>query len=50
MRTALEGVDTLFLLNAAAPGEVTQALLTLDLAREAGVQRRISRASTLPSG
>ena len=39
MRAALEGVDTLFLLNAAAPGEVTQALLTLDLAREAGVQR-----------
>jgi uncharacterized protein YbjT (DUF2867 family) len=39
MRTALEGVDTLFLLNAASPGEVTQALLTLDLAREAGVQR-----------
>ena len=29
MRTALEGVDTLFLLNAASPGEVTQALLTL---------------------
>jgi uncharacterized protein YbjT (DUF2867 family) len=39
MRAALEGVDTLFLLNAAASGEVTQALLTLDLAREAGVQR-----------
>jgi uncharacterized protein YbjT (DUF2867 family) len=39
MRTVLKGVDTLFLLNAAAPGEVTQALLTLDLAREAGVQR-----------
>ena len=39
MRAALEGVHTLFLLNAAVPGEVTQALLTLDLAREAGVQR-----------
>jgi uncharacterized protein YbjT (DUF2867 family) len=39
MRAALEGVDTLFLLNAAVPGEVTQALLTLDLAREAGVER-----------
>ena len=37
MRAALEGVDTLFLLNAAVPDEVTQALLTLDLAREAGV-------------
>jgi uncharacterized protein YbjT (DUF2867 family) len=42
MRTALEGVDTLFLLNAASPGEVTQALLTLDLAREAGVQRIVN--------
>ena len=39
MRAALEGVDTLFLLNAAVPDEVTQALLTLDLAREAGVER-----------
>jgi uncharacterized protein YbjT (DUF2867 family) len=39
MRAALEGVDTLFLLCAAAPGEAAQALLTLDLAREAGVQR-----------
>ena len=39
MRAALEGVDTLFLLSAAAPDEVTQALMTLDLARETGVQR-----------
>jgi uncharacterized protein YbjT (DUF2867 family) len=39
MRTALKGVDTLFLLNAVAADEVTQALVTLDLAREAGIQR-----------
>ena len=39
MRTVLKGVDTLFLLNAVAADEVTQALGTLDLAREAGIQR-----------
>jgi uncharacterized protein YbjT (DUF2867 family) len=39
MRTALRGVDTLFLLNAVAADEVTQALATLDLAREAAIQR-----------
>jgi uncharacterized protein YbjT (DUF2867 family) len=39
MRTVLQGVDTLFLLNAVASDEVTQALGTLDLAREAGIQR-----------
>ena len=39
MRTALKGVDTLFLLNAVAADETTQALGTLDLAREAGIQR-----------
>ena len=39
LRTALQGVDTLFLLNAVSPDELTQALLTLDLAREAGVRR-----------
>jgi hypothetical protein len=33
MRTALNGVDTLFLLNAVASDEVTQALGILDLAR-----------------
>ena len=38
-RSALEGVDTLFLLNAVVPDELTQALLTLDLAREEGVRR-----------
>jgi uncharacterized protein YbjT (DUF2867 family) len=39
MRAALQGVDTLFLLNAVAADEVTQALITLNLAREAGIQR-----------
>lgn len=39
MRSALKDVDTLFLLNAVVPDEVTQALITLGLAREAGIQR-----------
>ena len=39
MRAALQGVDTLFLLNAVVADEVTQALITLGLAREAGIQR-----------
>jgi uncharacterized protein YbjT (DUF2867 family) len=39
MRAVLKGVDTLFLLNAVVPDETTQALGTLDLAREAGIQR-----------
>lgn len=39
MRSALSRVSTLFLLNAVTPDEVTQALITLNLAREAGVER-----------
>lgn len=39
MRGALSGVSTLFLLNAVVPDEVTQALVALNLAREAGVAR-----------
>ena len=39
MRAALDGIDTLFLLNAVVPDELTQALVTLDLAREAGIRR-----------
>jgi uncharacterized protein YbjT (DUF2867 family) len=39
MRAVLKGIDTLFLLNAVAADETTQALATLDLAREAGIQR-----------
>jgi len=41
MRSALKGIDTLFLLNAVVPDELTQALVTLDLAREAGIQRLV---------
>ena len=39
MRAALSTVRTLFLLNAVTPDEVTQALITLNLAREAGIER-----------
>ena len=39
VRAALQGVDTLFLLNAVVPDELTQALAALGLAREAGIQR-----------
>ncbi|ROM72464.1 NmrA family transcriptional regulator [Pseudomonas brassicacearum] len=39
MRVALASVRTLFLLNAVVPDEVTQALITLNLAREAGIER-----------
>lgn len=39
VRGALAGISTLFLLNAVTPDEVTQALLVLNLAREAGVKR-----------
>jgi len=39
MRLALSSVRTLFLLNAVTPDEVTQALITLNLAREAGIER-----------
>jgi uncharacterized protein YbjT (DUF2867 family) len=38
VRNALQGVSTLFLLNAAVADEFTQALVTLNLAKEAGVQ------------
>ena len=39
LRGALRGVSTLFLLNAVVPDEFTQALVALNLAREAGVER-----------
>ncbi len=39
MRSALAGTSTLFLLNAVTADELSQALLTLNLAREAGVER-----------
>lgn len=37
LRTALDGVETMFLLNSVSPSEATQALIALDLAHEAGV-------------
>jgi uncharacterized protein YbjT (DUF2867 family) len=39
LRTALSGISTLFLLNAVVPDEFTQALITLNLARAAGIER-----------
>ncbi|MEE4748423.1 NmrA family NAD(P)-binding protein [Pseudomonas alliivorans] len=39
MRAALSSVRTLFLLNAVTPDEVTQALITLNLAQEKGIKR-----------
>ena len=39
LRRAFDGVTTLFLLNAVVPDEFTQALLALNLAREAGIKR-----------
>jgi uncharacterized protein YbjT (DUF2867 family) len=41
VRAALEGVSTLFLLNAVVPDEFTQALVTLNLARDAGVKKLV---------
>jgi uncharacterized protein YbjT (DUF2867 family) len=39
LRSAFSGVSTLFLLNAVVPDEFTQALITLNIAREAGIER-----------
>ncbi|MFA1627033.1 SDR family oxidoreductase [Rhizobium mongolense] len=39
LRLALAGVRTLFLLNAVAGDEFTQAIITLNIARESGVER-----------
>ncbi len=41
LRSAFKGVSTLFLLNAVAPDEFTQALIALNVAREAGVERSV---------
>jgi uncharacterized protein YbjT (DUF2867 family) len=38
-RAAMRGVRTLFLLNAVTGDEFTQAIITLNLAREAGIER-----------
>ncbi|MBB4128212.1 uncharacterized protein YbjT (DUF2867 family) [Xanthomonas translucens] len=39
LRGAFSGVSTLFLLNAVVPDEYTQALIALNVAREAGIER-----------
>lgn len=39
LRKAFDGVSTLFLLNAVTGDEFTQAIVTLNVAREAGVER-----------
>ncbi|MET1755067.1 NmrA/HSCARG family protein [Novosphingobium sp. RD2P27] len=39
LRAAFSGVSTLFLLNAVTGDEFTQAIITLNIAREAGVER-----------
>lgn len=39
LRQAFQGISTLFLLNAVVADEFTQALITLNVAREAGVKR-----------
>ena len=39
LRAAFKGVSTLFLLNAVAGDEFTQAIIALNIAREAGVER-----------
>src|SRR3954464_15855124 len=39
IRSAFKGVSTLFLLNAVVPDEFTQALIALNVAREAGIER-----------
>jgi uncharacterized protein YbjT (DUF2867 family) len=39
LRSAFDGISTLFLLNAVVPDEFTQALIALNLARDAGIER-----------
>jgi uncharacterized protein YbjT (DUF2867 family) len=39
LRQAMSGVSTLFLLNAVVPDEFTQALVALNVARSAGIER-----------
>ena len=41
LRSAFSGISTLFLLNAVVPDEFTQALIALNVAREAGVERLV---------
>src|SRR4051795_10427977 len=39
LRNAFSGVSTLFLLNAVVPDEFTQALIALNVPRQAGLER-----------
>jgi len=39
LRKAMSGISTLFLLNAVVPDEFTQALIALNVARSAGIER-----------
>lgn len=39
LRAAFDGISTLFLLNAVVPDEFTQALIALNVARDAGIDR-----------
>lgn len=39
LRSVFSGISTLFLLNAVVPDEYTQALIALNIAREAGIER-----------
>lgn len=39
LRSAFDGVSTLFLLNAVVPDEFTQALIALNMARSSGIER-----------
>lgn len=41
LRSAFKGISTLFLLNAVTGDEFTQALITLNIARECGVERLV---------
>ncbi len=41
MRAALDGVSTLFLLNAVTADELTQALIAVNLAHQAGIERLV---------
>jgi uncharacterized protein YbjT (DUF2867 family) len=41
MRAALDGVTTLFLLNAVTADELTQSLIAVNLARHAGIERLV---------
>ena len=49
LRNAFAGINTLFLLNAVAGDEFTQAITALNVARESGVERIVYLSVALPS-